>query len=118
MGINRMNLTVKLALMLVCATFLTTGCVAPRTPVVPYYGFGFNQTSAPVDITFGPNKIGQQVGRSSSVAILGLFSFGDCSVATATRNGNLKQVDHIDCKMTNIFGIYVEYETIVSGIGG
>ncbi len=100
---------------LVAVAFLLEACVTFNTPVIPYFGSGFNQTTAPVDTTFRGETIGPRVGRSGAVSILGLFSFGDCSVRAAAASGQIARVTHIDCRLTNILGIYVAYETIVSG---
>jgi hypothetical protein len=98
------------------AVLITTSACAPRTPVLPYYGTLFNNTSMPVDIAFGPNEIGSASGRASATTVLGLLSWGDCSVQSAARHGNLATVDHIDAHVTNIlFGVYTKYETIAYG---
>jgi hypothetical protein len=98
------------------AVVISTSACAPRTPVLPYYGTLFNNTSMPVDIAFGPNEIGPASGRASATTILGLLSFGDCSIQSAARAGNLATIDHVDAHVTNIlFGVYTKYETIAYG---
>ncbi|MCL5270161.1 MAG: TRL-like family protein [bacterium] len=93
------------------------GCVS-TSPVVPYYGaIGFNQTTAPVDITFDRTQIGDRVGKAACSNILGLVSWGDASVMTAARNGGIDRIDQVDCRMLNVIGIYSSYETIVTGGG-
>lgn len=93
-----------------------TGCGLVRTPVLPYYGTLFNDTSTPVDITFESNAIGPARGTAASTSVLGLFSFGDCSIESAARDGNLATVNHVDADITNIlFGLYTRYETVAWG---
>lgn len=100
---------------LICLSLILTGCM--RSPVIPPFAYaGFNNTTAPVDITFQGESIGDRTGESSARSILGLFSWGDASIEAAARNGNLQQVEQIDCEITSVvFGIYQEYTTVVSG---
>jgi hypothetical protein len=100
----------------VAAVAMTTTACVPRTPVLPYYGLLFNNTGMPVDIAFGPNEIGTASGRASATTVLGLLSWGDCSIEGAAKDGNLATVDHVDAHVTNIlFGVYTKYETIAYG---
>lgn len=108
-----------LLLSLASLTLLGGGCViSPRTPVLPYYGTLFNHTSAPVDITFNKTRIGDRVGKASAISVLGLISFGDCSIHAAAMSGGIQSVDHVDCELTNILGLFGKYETIVYGRAG
>lgn len=86
-----------------------------RAPVQPYMGTAFNQTSAPMDITFDETRLGERRGTASSKRIIGLFSFGDASIQTAARNGRMDVVDQVDYEFLNILGIYVEFTTIAIG---
>lgn len=107
--------SIKAAALLILAGGLM-GCM-PRTPVLPYYGTLFNDTTMPVDITFEPNAIGPARGTSAATSVLWLFSYGDCSVQSAARDGNLAIVNHVDADVTNIlFGLYTRYETVAWGI--
>lgn len=109
---------VRIGVSLMVACFFA-GCAIPRTPVLPYYGTIFNQTSAPVDITFENNAIGDRTGKSSAYAVMGLLSWGDASIQTAAANGQIARVDHVDCMVTNVLcGLWGKYETIVYGSGG
>jgi len=98
---------------LIC--LLVTGCTYFKSPVVPPWGGSINITKAPVDITFNKTKIGSKKGESSSYQILWLISFGDASVYSAAREGNMSTVTHIDCDLLNILGFYMRYTTIVYG---
>ncbi|MCB2156407.1 TRL-like family protein [bacterium] len=102
--------------LLALCVLMLNGCVFYNTPVRPYWGTGFNHTTFPVDIEFHGTQMGNRIGRSSSVAVLfGFISFGDASVMSAARNGQIVEISHIDAEMTNVLGLYVSYETIVSG---
>lgn len=95
---------------------VAAGCaLAPRAPVVPPYGSGFNQTAAPMNLKFRATQLGSKQGSASTTTILGLFTFGDASIAEAARRGNIKQVNHADSEMFNILGLFTEFKTIVYG---
>ena len=103
-----------------------SGC-APfyRSPVKPppgiYPAHGYNNTSAPVDVRFGPTRIGSKEGRAEAHSVLALpllgplVAWGDASVQEAARDGRITRVDQIDCQVYNILGFYSEYVTIVHG---
>ncbi len=103
----------KVALCLSLGLVLS-GCMI-RSPVVPPVGWTFNQTTFPVDITFGPNDIGEKSGTTKAVSILGLVAWGDSSVEAAAKNAGIQQIDHIDAKLFNVLWVYSEYETTVYG---
>ncbi len=92
------------------------GCMAfPIAPVVPPVAGGFTNIEAPVDITYNLTEIGSKKGEATSVGVLGLLAFGDASVKTAARDGNMKRVDHIGYQYTNVFGLVSFYTTVVYG---
>ncbi|MCK4899054.1 MAG: hypothetical protein KAS38_09765, partial [Anaerolineales bacterium] len=92
------------------------GCLAfPIAPVVPPIAATFTSVQAPVDITYNLTEIGSKKGEAGSVCILGLLAFGDCSVKTAAKDGNLKRVDHIGYEYTNVLGLVSFYTTVVYG---
>jgi len=100
-----------LALLLAWAS----GCFAYRAPVVPPIAAAFNSTSAPMNLNFDATELGPKQGKASATTIMGLFSFGDASIAQAARNGNIKTVKHADSDLLNVFGIYASHTTIVYG---
>lgn len=112
---NALKLAARSALVLLIAAG-SSACMMPRTPALPYFGTLFNDTSTPVDIAFESNAIGPASGRSAASSVLGLFSWGDCSVQSAARAGNLATVNHVDAEVTNVlFGLYTRYETVAWG---
>lgn len=109
----RMRITSLAFLIGICGS---SGCTFFRTPVMPPPGYGFTGYAVPVDTTFHDTQATGREGHSSVKNFFGLFGWGDASVTAAARNGGLTTVDQIDCKVTFIlFGLYSEYETIVTG---
>lgn len=61
------------------------------------------------------NSLGNKVGTSQSVGVLGLVSIGDASINTAARSAGISKISHVDVKKTSILGIYAQYKTVVYG---
>lgn len=102
-----------LTLSLVSVTMLS-GCY--YAPVVPPMGYLIAQTTAPLDTDMdGLDLSSLDKGSSTNINILGCIAVGDCSIAEAARNGNLKEVNHADYTYTNIFGIYQSFTTHAYG---
>ena len=82
------------------------GCLsAPFQPSV---------TTAPLS-TEGNWDVGSKKGEASSFSVLGLYASGDCSIATAARNGGLKKIGHVDYEYLNVIGIWQKTTVIVYG---
>ncbi|MFH0793713.1 MAG: TRL domain-containing protein [bacterium] len=115
---STLALAVAVALLL-----LPSGCTLFRAPVVPYYantfglnGWGFNDTTFPLDIAFDQTTIGTRKGSTKAYsAAFGLLAWGNCSIQEAARNGNIATIDHVDMRYFNILLFYTEFETIVYG---
>ena len=71
-------------------------------------------TTAPLS-TEGNWDIGTRKGEASSFSVLGLYASGDCSIATAARNGGLKKIGHVDYEYINVIGIWQKATVIVYG---
>lgn len=60
-------------------------------------------------------------GKSSSHCFFGLIAYGDSSISTAVRNGNIRKIRHIDNRVysvsmpLNLLPIYEEHVTFVYG---
>ncbi len=68
----------------------------------------------PVNATSNP--VGSKVGTASGTGYLSVFFFGaDASIQKAAQNGGIKKISTVDLKTTNVLGIIVTYETIVTG---
>lgn len=108
---------VSRAISLIAATLalaVASGC-AYTAPVIPGIGTLYSDTRAPLDNDFAATRVGSKVGRASVTSILGLFSFGDASAATAARNGNISTIHHADYEWFSVLGIYTSFTTVVQG---
>lgn len=62
------------------------------------------------------NPVGTRVGTAKATGYLGaLFFDQDASIRTAAKNGGITKISTVDIKQTNLLGIIVTYETIVTG---
>lgn len=100
-----------------CLSFLAlllTGCAAlPLSPGLAAPGYFFANTGGPLAVGSHPGY--SKVGRAMSKSILGWVSFGDSSIAAASRNGKITKIHHVDYHVKNIVSAYCEYTTIVYG---
>lgn len=97
--------------MLTLSALLLGGCLS--APFQPPSGI-ISSTRAPLS-TEGNWEVGSKTGEASSTSALGLYATGDCSVATAARNGGLKKVTHVDYEYINVIGIWQKATVIVHG---
>lgn len=112
---KRLLVLAVLGLLLVAAA-ASGGCTLVVTPVLPYTGSAFHETSQPVDITFDRTRLGERRGTAESKAyFFYMVAKGDASVMAAARNGGLTQIDHVESEVLNILGLYVRYTTVVHG---
>ncbi len=91
--------------------FGVAGCLS--APFQPPGGV-VSVTTAPLS-TEGNWDVGSRKGEASSFSVLGLYASGDCSIATAARNGGLKKIGHVDYEYLNIIGIWQKATVIVYG---
>ena len=103
------------ALILLFATLVwLPGCI--QAPVVPPLGAIYTGTVVPLDIDLEKTQLKTtKTGDASCTTILGLFAFGDASVAAAAADGRMDTVEHADYEFINVLGIYQKYTTIVYG---
>ena len=87
------------------------GCLS--APFQPPSGL-VSVTTAPLS-TEGNWEVGSKKGEASSTSLFCLYATGDCSIATAARNGGLKKIDYVDYKYVNIIGIWQKATVIVYG---
>ena len=87
------------------------GCLS--APFQPPSGV-VSVTTAPLS-TEGNWEVGSKRGEAFSTSILGLYATGDCSIATAARNGGLKKIGHVDYEYVNVIGIWQKATVIVYG---
>lgn len=107
----------KKMMLLTClaALFVTTGCIGYNAPVMPPVGLFFEDVSAPLDVDMHVTQALQKKGSASSVSVLWLFAFGDCSINTAARDGNVNTIHYADYSYFNILGVYQSFEVHVYG---
>ena len=91
--------------------FGVAGCLS--APFQPPSGV-VSVTTAPLS-TEGNWDVGTKRGEASSSSVLGLYASGDCSIATAARNGGLKKIYHTDYEYLNVIGIWQKATVIAYG---
>ena len=68
----------------------------------------------------GPVSVGDtkadatKVGVAQAEGIL-VVAYGDASISTAMKAGNITKIHHVDNETFNVLGIYARYKTIVYG---
>ena len=92
------------------ATLATmTGCAVRPTQAFIYTG-----TTSPMMATSATSS--DKVGTSETCTnILGIVATGDCSIASAKKNGGISTVSSVDWVGTNIMGIFSKGQTVVTG---
>ena len=103
----------RIALLLVLSVGLVsllTGCMVWTEGAV----------MAPIQITKSPVEVGDttvgmsKVGRSQAEGII-LVSFGDATIATAAKAGNITKIHHVDSEEINVLGLYARKTIVVYG---
>jgi hypothetical protein len=56
-----------------------------------------------------------KIGTAESHSVLTLVAWGDSSIQTAAKNGNITKIKYVDYEVQNILGIYGTYKTVVYG---
>jgi len=106
----------KALMILMCLSMsLSTGCVYYSAPVMPPPGLFFTSIQAPIDTDVNTNPIGPKVGEATSTSVLGLFAFGDASVASAAQDGNLTKINHLDYEYFNLLFLFQKFTTRAHG---
>ena len=90
---------------------LLGGCASSTSPVT---GFMYSNIKAPMAVNQAGDKP-QRVGRASVRSILGILATGDASIATAARNGGIREIHYVDYESQNFFGVLAEYTVVVYG---
>ncbi|MDF1821078.1 MAG: TRL-like family protein [Alcanivoracaceae bacterium] len=100
----------KILALLALSAFLG-GCATAQSPVT---GLLYSNVKAPLTATQAGEKP-QRVGRASVRSILGILATGDASIATAARNGGIREITYVDYESQNFFGVLAEYTVVVYG---
>ncbi len=100
----------------------TTGCSAlgAVTGAGDYpSGSLYTQTQTPHKMmTYaadGPGKTGDKTGESCATGFLGALAFGDASLNSAKKAGQITEIHSVEYKGTNILGLYTQGCTQVTG---
>ncbi|TQR61308.1 TRL-like family protein [Campylobacter troglodytis] len=86
---------------------LFTACATPLPTGQLYTGINL-----PIS---GNANSGGKTGEASCTSILGLVAMGDCSVSKAAENGSISNIQTVDFKVNNFFGLFGTYTTTVKG---
>ena len=76
----------------------------------------FTSCALTLPVTATSNQVGDKVGMSKAQGYLGFLWFDqDASIQKAAKNGGITTISTVDIKSTNLLGIIMTYETIVTG---
>ena len=104
-----MRVQIKILIVLLVGCLLS-GCATSYHPLV---GGIYTDNKGPLLVT--ESEGGSKEGTATSKSILG-FCTGDSSIGAAAKNGGISKIMAVDTDITNVlFGLYVEYTTIVRG---
>ncbi|MCZ7582726.1 MAG: TRL-like family protein [Deltaproteobacteria bacterium] len=85
-------------------------CAYAQSPVT---GFVYGNVQGPLTVTDLENASKKGMGTCKSV--LGIISWGDCSIEAAAQQGGITKVRHVDFDSLNVIFVYAAYTTIVYG---
>lgn len=91
--------------------FLIVGCSGPLTSSGP----GSLVTTTTEGISANNNVEITKTGKSCQHTVLGLVAFGDSSIESAKRNGNLTNISTVDRSFFGILGLYSNSCLILQG---
>jgi len=100
----------------VCGVLWVAAGCSFVAPVVPPTGFLFSQYSAPLTTEFDETPAtGLKQGEASSVGVLWLLAFGDCSLDAAAEAGGLSTIEYCDYSYLNVLGFYQQFTVVAHG---
>ncbi len=102
---------------LVAGLGLFSGCATgPKAPFEPSYAGVYTGVTAPLSMEFDATAVqGLRSGSSSAINVMGIVAAGDCGLAAAIRDGNLKTVEYVDYTNFNVLGVF--QKTTVTAYG-
>lgn len=77
-------------------------------------GIVYTEVKLPVNVTSNGQAYAKS-GISECKSVMGLVSFGDCSVEAAKKQGGVSKVYHVDWEVRSVLGILSEYRLVVYG---
>jgi hypothetical protein len=91
--------------------FLTVGCTMPRTPIASGI---YIKASDGMYANAGEIPATVKVGEATATGLLGV-TWGDSSIDTARKNGQIKKIYYVDYDTFGILGVYAKVTTKVYG---
>ena len=76
-------------------------------------GFIYTDTTAPCAVT--SNTIGNKVGQSKRVSVLGIIALGNGGIDAAVKEAGIKKVSHVDVQNFSVLGLFNVATTRVYG---
>ncbi len=104
-----MKRKISLLSLVLIASIMVSGC-ATLYPVGSFY----SEVAFPAAVGNGDADY-SKVGKATANSYLALIATGDCSIATAAKNGGITEIKYVDYDVKNILGIIGEYTTVVYG---
>jgi len=99
-----------------CAVLACSVGCAFQAPVIPPTGFLFTNYEAPLTTEFDETGVGGlKKGEASSMCVLWLFAFGDCSLQAAAEQGGLSSINYCDYAYLNVLGVYQKFTIVARG---
>jgi hypothetical protein len=95
--------------------------IGMKVPVEVPPGFLFANTKAPLQVTFHETKLGPKHGKAEvhfvRIPFLGFLTlaWGEASIESAARDGQIATVNHTDYELLNVLGIYARFTTHAYG---
>lgn len=97
-----------ISIMLLSSLFIFSGCAG-----LGMYGSIYTDVKGPVTTT--NLEKGSKTGEASCLNVLGIVAMGDCSIATAAKNGQITKIKTVDEEISSILGLYLKRKVIVTG---
>jgi hypothetical protein len=104
----RIVFKLSIVLAVVC---LIQGCVAISSPV----GQGFIFTNVKEPVAAGVHRVGEKVGTSTCVSVLGMVAVGDASIQAAMEKAEITRIHHVDRQLTSVLFFFARQKTMVYG---
>ncbi|MFW6189340.1 MAG: TRL-like family protein [Planctomycetota bacterium] len=95
------------------ALVISTGCYV--APVMPPVGGIYSDIDSPLTTKYEGQAAAGKTGEASSVSVLGLVAWGDCSAETAAQNGGLQRINYCDYRFLNVLGVYQRFTVVAHG---
>jgi len=99
----------KKILLLGIVALYVSGCASSMSPPVTLI------TSIAAPITATGKTATSKRGESECQTVLGLVTWGDCSIDAAAKDGGITTISTVNSKVFNVLFIYGSYTTVVTG---